>query len=86
MLESVVYLCRDCQHPMDVQYQDNGIGGYITLVTCWCSDCLLNAVTLSVNQYAHLTETELANYREMNSTSRTKYAKALPKRLAHLLG
>jgi hypothetical protein len=73
MPENIVYVCRDCQQPMDVQHQSDGQGAYVTLITCWCLSCLLNAVTLNVDQYAQLTETQLKAYRKMNRTSRSKY-------------
>lgn len=76
MSENSVHLCRDCRHPMAVRYQSDGRGGYITLLTCCYPLCLLNAVTLSVDQYVQLTESQLKAYRKMNRTSRAKYMDA----------
>lgn len=70
------HFCNDCGHRMDVIRQQTMRGDYITLVTCWSLDCLLNAVTLSVEQYDTLTECQLEAYREMNRNSRPKYVSA----------
>lgn len=51
---------------MDVIHQQAFSGGRIELVTCWESGCLLHGVTLSVGQYASLTESQLEDYRQMN--------------------
>ncbi len=67
------HLCRDCGLPMDVIRQQNACGGYIKLLTCWNADCLLNTVTLSVDQYNSLTEFQLEAYREMNRRSRPNF-------------
>lgn len=68
--------CKDCGQPMGIIQQQSMRGGYIPLVTCWNSACLLNTVTLSVDQYDTLTEYQLEAYREMNRNSRRKFAHA----------
>lgn len=69
MAQTIVHethLCRDCGMPLDCQSQDNGKGGFITLMTCWNPACLLRTVTRTPATYYKLTETELEAYREMN--------------------
>ena len=61
---------------MAVIQQENMRGGHITLVTCWNTDCLLDTVTLSVDQYGSLTEYQVEAYREMNRKSRRRYLTA----------
>lgn len=70
------HACKDCGQAMDMIHQQNMGGGHITLVTCWNSECLLTAVTLSVDQYDRLTECQLEAYRDMNRNSRPKYLHA----------
>ena len=67
--------CRDCAQQLSVIQQPAFDGGYIPLLTCWDKSCLLYGVTLSVNQYARLTEADLEAYREMNRVSRPKFVK-----------
>jgi len=61
---------------MDIIQQANSKGGFITLITCWNPKCLLETVTLSVDQYASLTECQLEAYRDMNRRSRPKFLSA----------
>lgn len=74
LTRSFEHACRECSHPMDMIQQENSKGGFIALITCWNPDCLLKTVTLSIDQYAKLTECQIEAYREMNRNSRRKYA------------
>jgi hypothetical protein len=68
-------ICRDCGQTMAVIQQPTFNGDFISLITCWQRSCALYGVTLSVDQYDHLTEDQLEAYRQMNRVSRTKYLK-----------
>ena len=59
-------LCRDCGQPLDAQCQADGKGSTFIIVTCWQKDCGMYSVTRSLESYLLLTESELADYREMN--------------------
>lgn len=59
-------VCRDCGNVLSEIAQPRFNGDPITLHTCWNADCLLNGVTLSVDQYNRMSEAELEAYRTVN--------------------
>lgn len=59
-------VCRDCGCPQHSIEQSRLNGTTYPLYTCWNSDCLLYAVTLTAEQHARMSETELEAYRMMN--------------------
>ncbi len=66
------HVCRDCKMPLDTQCQADGNGGTFIIVTCWNPQCLLRAVTRSLNTYSTLSDSDWEAYREMNRTLAAK--------------
>jgi hypothetical protein len=58
------HVCRDCGEVLTPIVQQLTRGS-VTLVTCWNRQCDLATVTLSVEQYNGLSETQLEAYRQM---------------------
>lgn len=58
-------VCRDCGNVMSALEQ-RLTHGTLTLITCWTPACPLSTVTLSVEQYNGLNESQLESYRAMN--------------------
>ncbi len=73
MLTSTQIQCKECGAQLDPVQQPNVNNGYISLITCWHHSCAMYGVTLSTEQYAKLTEAQIAAYGVMNRVSRQKY-------------
>lgn len=58
--------CHDCHKELSLIQQQKWNGGTINLVTCWNPLCLLNSVTLTVEQYYSLSDAQFEDYRQIN--------------------
>lgn len=76
MLTSSQIQCKECGAQLDPVKQPNITSGYIALITCWDHSCAMYGVTLSTEQYAKLTEAQIAAYGHMNRVSRAQYMDA----------